>query len=112
MALHLIFWCLRSRLVFLSRKDFKTATTGVAAKAMKNELSRLVNAVAEPAKKVWSFLLPTNPPLTMVVTLSRLIQRCSHFSTSLPVTSPNGQRVKKCVFHGFCAFTMNEPTPG
>lgn len=34
-----------------SHIDFKTATTGVAAKAMRNEISRLVNTVEDPATK-------------------------------------------------------------
>jgi UTP--glucose-1-phosphate uridylyltransferase len=36
-----------------SQFDFKTATTGVAAKAMRNDISQLVNTVDDPvAKKV------------------------------------------------------------
>ena len=34
-----------------SHIDFKTATTGVAAKAMRNELSNLVNTVKDPQTK-------------------------------------------------------------
>jgi UTP--glucose-1-phosphate uridylyltransferase len=34
-----------------SHIDFKTATTGVAAKAMRNEISRLVGTVEDPATK-------------------------------------------------------------
>lgn len=34
-----------------SHIDFKTATTGVAAKAMRNELSSLVNTVKEAQTK-------------------------------------------------------------
>lgn len=34
-----------------SHIDFKTATTGVAAKAMRNEIARLVNTVEDPATK-------------------------------------------------------------
>jgi UTP--glucose-1-phosphate uridylyltransferase len=34
-----------------SHIDFKTATTGVAAKAMRNEISRLVSTVEDPATK-------------------------------------------------------------
>ena len=43
-----------------SHIDFKTATTGVAAKAMRNELSALVNTVKDPdTRKVRIFrLLP------------------------------------------------------
>ena len=39
----------RTRLA--SHIDFKTATTGVAAKAMHNELGNLVNSVADPETK-------------------------------------------------------------
>jgi UTP--glucose-1-phosphate uridylyltransferase len=44
-----------------SHIDFKTATTGVAAKAMRNEISHLVATVDDPTtKKVFSIeqLLP------------------------------------------------------
>lgn len=34
-----------------SHIDFKTSTTGVAAKAMRNELSALVNTVKDPETK-------------------------------------------------------------
>jgi len=34
-----------------SHFDFKTATTGVAAKAMRNEISRLVSSVEDPTTK-------------------------------------------------------------
>jgi UTP--glucose-1-phosphate uridylyltransferase len=34
-----------------SQFDFKTATTGVAAKAMRNEISQLVHTVDDPATK-------------------------------------------------------------
>lgn len=34
-----------------SHIDFKTATTGVAAKAMRNEISRLVSSVEDPTTK-------------------------------------------------------------
>ena len=41
-----------------SHIDFKTATTGVAAKSMRNELSRLVSTVEDPAaKKVHSLIV-------------------------------------------------------
>nr|ODN87181.1 hypothetical protein L203_03453 [Cryptococcus depauperatus CBS 7841] len=35
----------------LLRIDFKSATTGVAAKTMRNELNRMVANVQDPAKK-------------------------------------------------------------
>lgn len=40
-----------SRLRGQSQMDFKTATTGVAAKAMRNELSNLVKTVSDTATK-------------------------------------------------------------
>ncbi|KAH8119212.1 UTP-glucose-1-phosphate uridylyltransferase [Phellopilus nigrolimitatus] len=40
-----------SRVRGTSHIDFKTATTGVAAKAMRNELGRLVSSVHDPATK-------------------------------------------------------------
>ena len=40
-----------SRVRGTSHIDFKTATTGVAAKAMRNELGRLVASVQDPATK-------------------------------------------------------------
>lgn len=44
-----------------SHIDFKTATTGVAAKTMRNEISRLVATVDDPAtKKVRSVIERTN----------------------------------------------------
>ena len=43
-----------------SHIDFKTATTGVAAKSMRNELSRLVSTIDDPvAKKVHSLNMPS-----------------------------------------------------
>lgn len=50
---------LQARVRGSSHIDFKTATTGVAAKAMRNEISRLVGTVEAPAtKKVCSIHLP------------------------------------------------------
>ena len=40
-----------ARLRGQSQMDFKTATTGVVAKAMRNELSRLVSTVEDPQSK-------------------------------------------------------------
>lgn len=39
-------------------QDFKSATTGVAAKAMRNELNRMVQGVTDPAKKKVSSVGP------------------------------------------------------
>lgn len=46
-----------------SHIDFKTATTGVAAKAMRNEISRLVGTVGDPATKKVCHILPPPPTL-------------------------------------------------
>jgi hypothetical protein len=44
---------------FPRRKHFKSATTGVATKSMRNELNRLVHTMSEPAnKKVSIFVSP------------------------------------------------------
>lgn len=40
-----------ARLRGQSQLDFKTATTGVAAKAMRNEISNLVKSVSDPQTK-------------------------------------------------------------
>jgi hypothetical protein len=37
-------------------QDFKSATTGVAAKTMRNELNRMVQGVTDPAKRKVSCL--------------------------------------------------------
>lgn len=78
-----------------SHIDFKTATTGVAAKSMRNELSRLVSTVDDPgAKKVYfspHMSLISNPPS------SRLsIPKCSLFSTCSPVISQSVLKVWIC----------------
>ena len=42
--------------------DFKTATTGVAAKAMRNEISNLVKTVSDPATRKVRRVDATLPP--------------------------------------------------
>ena len=49
-----------------SHIDFKTATTGVAAKAMRNELSSLVNTVKEAQTK--RVRLPPSPTSHQILT--------------------------------------------
>jgi hypothetical protein len=52
-----------------SHIDFKTATTGVAAKAMRNEMSQLINTVVDPlTKKVLSLPLRRLPSIDMGIT--------------------------------------------
>lgn len=43
-----------------SHIDFKTATTGVVAKAMRNELSRLVSTVEDPQTKKVCYFCPSH----------------------------------------------------
>lgn len=47
---------LSARVRGTSHIDFKTATTGIAAKAMRNEISRLVSSVEDPITKRVSLL--------------------------------------------------------
>lgn len=87
-----------SRVRGASHIDFKTATTGVAAKAMRNELGRLVSSVKDQAtKKVGN---PTDrvPPQIHATDICgrHSTQKCSHSSISLLGTSLNAQRTKRC----------------
>jgi len=77
-----------------SHIDFKTATTGVAAKAMRNELSRLVSTCEDDAKKVRPNLQHTCSSFLMRSSL--LTPKCNRFSTSLPAISQNAQRAWTC----------------
>ena len=78
-----------------SHIDFKTATTGVAAKSMRNELSRLVSTIDDPvAKKVHSLNMPS---VLSSSPLSRLsIRKCNTFSTSSLATSQSVLKVLIC----------------
>lgn len=51
---------------FAAKQDFKSATTGVAAKAMRNELNALVSGIDDPAVRKVSLLSlrPTRAPFT------------------------------------------------
>ena len=49
-----------------SHIDFKTATTGVAAKAMRNELSALVNTVKDPETRKVRTRYPLSTILQMI----------------------------------------------
>lgn len=46
---------------FSRKKHFKSATTGVATKTMRNELNRLVQTVQDPAQKRVSHTCPKFP---------------------------------------------------
>ena len=56
-----------ARLRGQSQMDFKTATTGVAAKAMRNEISNLVKTVSDPATKK----VPSRPRAPAITLLTR-----------------------------------------
>lgn len=83
-----------------SHIDFKTSTTGVAAKAMRNELSALVNTVKELETRkvrvchsIFSHLSP-NVEIASHSRLSTL--RCSRSSTSSPVIFQTALVAKNC----------------
>ena len=82
-----------------SHIDFKTATTGVAAKAMRNEISNLVKSVSDPQTKAVRVLVmhdaiytDLHPPF--IIRLSTL--RCNPSSTSLLVTSQSALKPRSC----------------
>ncbi len=83
-----------------SHIDFRTATTGVIGKSMRNELSQLVNTVQDLQTKKAS---PKSPACQRTVidvspasTIRLLILRCSPFSISSPVIFQNVLRLKLC----------------
>ena len=90
-----------SRLRGQSQMDFKTATTGVAAKAMRNELSALVNTVQESeTKKVCASLFYMRSlciEIDAIASNSRhSTRRCSPSFTSSHVISPSAPVAKIC----------------
>ena len=88
-----------------SHIDFKTATTGVATKSMRNELSHLVSTINDPAmKKVHSLDMPL---FYLSHTPFRLSTRkCSLFSFSSLVTSQSVLTVLICM----STFSVNYPS--
>jgi hypothetical protein len=81
-----------------SHFDFKTATTGVAAKAMRNEIAKLVASVEDPQSRkvragcyIWRIPLLTMPCPRRTSTL-----RCSLSSTYSHATSPTARRASRC----------------
>ena len=67
-----------ARVLGASHIDFKTSTTGVAAKAMRNELSALVNTVRDSdTKKVRSPLTYMLHPRIQIASSSRRSRRGS-----------------------------------
>lgn len=77
-----------------SHIDFKTATTGVAAKAMRNEISHLVSTCEEDAKKVRPIY--NTRVCHSSSAPSHLTPKCNHSSTSLPAISQNAQKAWIC----------------
>ena len=76
-------------------QDFKSATTGVAAKTMRNELNNMVNGVTDPEKK--KVRHPQLAHISNVLAHPRsLKQRCSPSSSSSTVSSPSVPRVRSC----------------
>ena len=78
-----------------SHIDFKTATTGVAAKAMRNELSHLVSTISDPQEKK---VRPPRAAYASRLTSARrtLTWRCNPSSSSSPATSPSAPRARIC----------------
>ena len=78
-----------------SHIDFKTATTGVAAKAMRNEISRLVATVEDPqTKKVRSAV-----HLDLDAYRRRpLTRRCNHSFICSPDISESALKASPCTF--------------
>jgi UTP--glucose-1-phosphate uridylyltransferase len=97
---------LRSLTAFFILKHFKSATTGVATKTMRNELNRLVQTVSDPDTK------RVRPPASTFVRFSTIAyndqrcstRRCSPSSTSLRVISLRRPNAKSC--------TQSLPTQG
>src|SRR6266576_5756577 len=77
-----------------SHIDFKTATTGVAAKSMRNEISRLVATVEDPqTKKVRSVV-----HLDMLSYRRRLLtQRCNHSFICSQDILPSALKASLCM---------------
>lgn len=80
-----------------SHIDFKTATTGVAAKAMRNELSNLVNTVKEPeTKKVRPTHRIYSRSRTDFASARLSTLKCNPFSIFSLVIFRNVQRARTC----------------
>jgi UTP--glucose-1-phosphate uridylyltransferase len=81
-----------------SHIDFRTATTGVIGKAMRNELSQLVNSVQDPQTRKASRI----PPVLILPIIDldprHSIQKCSPFSIFSPVILQSVPRLKNCQF--------------
>jgi hypothetical protein len=59
-------------------QDFKSATTGVAAKTMRNELNRMVQGVTDPAKRKVSYPVQMVKAACLLLPASgRQLARCN-----------------------------------
>ena len=86
---------------FLNFKHFKSATTGVATKTMRNELNKLVQTVSDrDTKRVCPSALPIHSRslLIDIPLWSRCsTRRCNPSSTSLRAISPRRPNAKNCM---------------
>src|ERR1700761_9314116 len=81
--------------------------TGVAAKAMRNELSGLVNSVDDPAQKKVSNHIAPSKVLAFTLCTLRCVPRastprCNPFSICLLDISPTAPKVKSCEHTRVC----------
>jgi hypothetical protein len=90
---------LNARVKGSSHIDFKTATTGVAAKSMRNEISHLVSTCDEQAKKVRSTF--TTRVHRCLMDSRHLTPKCNHSSIYLLAIFQNAQKAWICVLFPF-----------
>lgn len=90
-----------ARLRGQSHMDFKTATTGVAAKAMRNEISGLVKTVSDPSTRKVRRVDATRDSRAHI---DRRLStpRCSPSSTSLRATSQSVPMLRRCACRSVC----------
>lgn len=84
------------------KKHFKSATTGVATKTMRNELNRLVNTVSDPNTKkvrVPLCLQYRICPGSLHGTSRHSTPKCNHSSSSSLATSQKKHRATSCTHH-------------
>ena len=79
-----------------SHIDFRTATTGVIGKAMRNELSHLVSTVQDLQTRKASPKSPSCQRTLINVSIRPLILRCNPFSISSPVIFQSVLRLTNC----------------
>ena len=90
-----------ARLRGQSQMDFKTATTGVAAKAMRNEISGLVKTVSDPSTRKVRRVDATAADRAHI-DRRHSTPRCSPSSTSLRATSQSVPTPRRCASPRVC----------